>query len=211
MLPPLKAAASSAASRKRSESAVPTPPPRPRRQNRSRLRPSPRKRPNRRWPPPSLRRCRPLLPRRSTPTRLRSQPPSRCSSPASRIPPRAAERCPAPRRWFPATRSTAASPRCAEPACAVLNRCSASRDGFDRINRRVACPLRNSRSLAGFARRLRLDRQSVQLAGEFFREQGVDHAMAFDPALAVERRRHDVDAEMGLAAMAVPFVALVKM
>jgi hypothetical protein len=51
----------------------------------------------------------------------------------------------------------------------------------------------------------------VHGAGQFRRQRGINHAVAFDPALPFERRRHDIDLEMRLAARPVAGVALMKM
>ena len=61
------------------------------------------------------------------------------------------------------------------------------------------------------ARRLRLDRQRVDGAGEFRRQHRIYHAVAFDPALPFEGRRHDIDPEMRLAARPVAGMALMQM
>src|SRR5438067_1631879 len=51
----------------------------------------------------------------------------------------------------------------------------------------------------------------MDAACELARECLVDHAMAFDPALAAERLRYDRDPEMGLAARPMAGMALVLM
>ena len=56
-----------------------------------------------------------------------------------------------------------------------------------------------------------MDRQRVHAAGELTRKCLIDHAVALDPALSVERLRHDMNPEMGLAARPVAGVALVLM
>ena len=66
-------------------------------------------------------------------------------------------------------------------------------------------------SAAGFPRRLRFYRQRMHGAGEFRRQRHIYHAVAFDPALPLERRRHNIDPEMRLAARPVAGVALMQM
>jgi hypothetical protein len=63
----------------------------------------------------------------------------------------------------------------------------------------------------GFPRRLCLDRQRMDGIGEFRSQNRIYHAVAFDPALPFERRRHDIDPEMRLAARPVAGVALMQM
>ena len=63
----------------------------------------------------------------------------------------------------------------------------------------------------GFPRRLRLDRQRVDGAGEFRRQRRINHAVALDPALPFEGRRHNINPEMRLAARPVAGVALMQM
>lgn len=48
-------------------------------------------------------------------------------------------------------------------------------------------------------------------AGKFRGQCGIDQAMAIDAALAGERLRYNIHAEMGLAAWLMPHVAFVKM
>ena len=59
--------------------------------------------------------------------------------------------------------------------------------------------------------RLRLDRQRVHGAGEFRRQRRINHAVALDPALPFEGRRHNIDPEVRLAARPVAGVALMQM
>ena len=70
---------------------------------------------------------------------------------------------------------------------------------------------RKSVLAARFSRRLRLDRQRVHGAGEFPRQRRIYHAVAFDPALPLEGRRHNIDPEMRLAARPVAGMALMQM
>lgn len=56
-------------------------------------------------------------------------------------------------------------------------------------------------------RRARHQLQRVHRSGQFFRQQGVDHAVALDAGLAGESLRHVLYAEMGLAAGAVAGMA----
>ena len=62
-----------------------------------------------------------------------------------------------------------------------------------------------------FPRRLRSYCQRVHGAREFPGEGCINHAVAFDPALPLERRRHNIDPEMRLAARPVAGVALMQM
>ena len=48
-------------------------------------------------------------------------------------------------------------------------------------------------------------------AREFRGQRGVDHAMALDPALPFEGRRHNIDPEMGFAAGPMAAMAFVQM
>src|SRR5215831_7217331 len=52
-----------------------------------------------------------------------------------------------------------------------------------------------------------MDGERMNAAGELRRQRLVDHAMTFEAGLSFERRRHDIDAEMGLPARAVPGMA----
>jgi hypothetical protein len=52
------------------------------------------------------------------------------------------------------------------------------------------------------ARRPNVERQSVDAASELIGQQIIDRAMTLDPALSRKTLRHDLDAEMRLAAMA---------
>jgi len=56
-----------------------------------------------------------------------------------------------------------------------------------------------------------MDCESVNTAGEFARECGVDHTMTLQPALPAKGFRHDIESEMGFAARPVSGVALVVM
>ena len=70
----------------------------------------------------------------------------------------------------------------------------------------------SEKSAAGiFPGCLRLDRERVHGSPEFRVQGRIDHAMAFDPALPFEGRRHDIDPEMRLAARPVAGMALVQM
>ena len=60
-------------------------------------------------------------------------------------------------------------------------------------------------------RRARVDRKRVHAPLEFRSERGVDHAMAFDPALSPEGLRHNINPVMRLPARPVACVALVLM
>ena len=51
----------------------------------------------------------------------------------------------------------------------------------------------------------------MHAAGEFLRQCGVDHAMALDPALPLERLRHDMHPVMGFPAWPGAGVARVQM
>src|ERR1700722_8136621 len=64
---------------------------------------------------------------------------------------------------------------------------------------------------ARFARRLCLDRQRMHGAGQFPGQCGINHAVAFDPALPLERRRHNIHPEVRLAARPVAGMALMQM
>jgi len=64
---------------------------------------------------------------------------------------------------------------------------------------------------ARFPRRLRPDRQRMNAACEFRRKHGINHAMAFDPALPLEGWRYDIKPEMRLAAWPVAGMALMQM
>jgi hypothetical protein len=59
-----------------------------------------------------------------------------------------------------------------------------------------------------FAGRICVDRERVHATGEIGGEDLVDHAVAFEPALACERSRYDIDPEMGLAARSVTGMAV---
>ena len=58
---------------------------------------------------------------------------------------------------------------------------------------------------------MRLDRQRVYGSREFRCQRRIYQAVAFDPALPLERRRHDIDPEMRLAARLVAGMAFMKM
>src|SRR6478672_4574865 len=64
---------------------------------------------------------------------------------------------------------------------------------------------------SAFSRRLRVDRQRVHAAGEFRGERRIYHAVAIDPALPFEGGRHNINAEVRLAARPVAGVALMQM
>jgi hypothetical protein len=66
-------------------------------------------------------------------------------------------------------------------------------------------------SAPGFPWGLGLDRQRVYRVVEFRRKRCVNHAVAFDPALPLEGRRHNIDPEMRLAARPVAGMALMQM
>ena len=66
------------------------------------------------------------------------------------------------------------------------------------------------RSGAALARRGGVNRECVDAAREFRGERRIDHAMAFEPALSLERLRHDIDPEMGLPARPVSGMAFVS-
>ena len=66
----------------------------------------------------------------------------------------------------------------------------------------------NSR-LQLLARRRCMNGESVHATCQFARECRVDHAVTFDPALSAEGFRHDIKAEVGLAAGPVSGVAFV--
>ena len=54
-------------------------------------------------------------------------------------------------------------------------------------------------------------RQRMDGACEFRLEHGINHAVAFDPALPLKRTRYDIDPEMRLAARPVADMAFMKM
>jgi len=60
-------------------------------------------------------------------------------------------------------------------------------------------------------RRRGMNSQRMHAAGEFARQRGVDHAVAFDPALPAKGFRHDIETEMGFAARPVSGVAFMAM
>jgi len=66
-------------------------------------------------------------------------------------------------------------------------------------------------SAASFPRRLRLDRQRVHASCEFRRQRRINHAVAFDPALSFEGRRHNINPKMGFAARPVAGMAFMQM
>ena len=72
-------------------------------------------------------------------------------------------------------------------------------------------PLPRGLRAPGFPRGLCLDRQRVHGACEFRRQRRINHAVALDPALPFEGRRHNIDPEMRLAARPVAGVALMQM
>src|SRR5215216_6154974 len=63
----------------------------------------------------------------------------------------------------------------------------------------------------GFSRRLRLDGERMDGALKFRCKRRIYHAVALDPALPFEGRRHDIDPEMRLAARPVTRMALMQM
>ena len=65
--------------------------------------------------------------------------------------------------------------------------------------------------VSAFARRLRVNGKRMNGAREFVRQRRINHAMAIDPALPFERLRHDIDAEVALAARPVTGVAFMQM
>src|SRR4051794_3463048 len=62
-----------------------------------------------------------------------------------------------------------------------------------------------------FPRSLRPNRQCVHRAGKFRSQRRVYHAVALDPALPLEGRRHSIDPEMRLAARPMAGMALMQM
>jgi len=56
-----------------------------------------------------------------------------------------------------------------------------------------------------------MDRERVNAAGQFGRQNLVDHAMTLDPALPAECFRHDMNAEMSLAARTMPRMTFMAM
>ena len=60
-------------------------------------------------------------------------------------------------------------------------------------------------------RRRRVDGERVHAAGKLAGERGIDHAMALDPALPAKGFRHDIEAEMSLAAGPMARMAFVAM
>jgi len=67
------------------------------------------------------------------------------------------------------------------------------------------------RNSGHFRRRVNLERERVDAAGEFLRQRLMNHAVALDAALSIEGRRHDIDSEMRFAAGAMSGVARVQM
>lgn len=57
----------------------------------------------------------------------------------------------------------------------------------------------------------RMDRQGVHGGGKFLRQRRIYHAMAFDPALPFEGRRHNIKPEMRLAAWPMAGMAFMQM
>lgn len=80
---------------------------------------------------------------------------------------------------------------------------------MDRRLRGGGCPTLCSAPL--FARRQRPDRQRVDAARQFLRQQHIDHAVAIDPALPFEGPRYDINSEMRSATRPMARVSLVKM
>jgi hypothetical protein len=64
---------------------------------------------------------------------------------------------------------------------------------------------------SGFPRRERLERQRVDASRKFRRQRRINHAVTLDPALPLERRRHNIDPEMRLAARPMAGMALMQM
>ena len=56
-----------------------------------------------------------------------------------------------------------------------------------------------------------MNRKRVHAAGKLARQRRIDHAMALDPALPAKGFRHDIEAEMSLAAGPVAGMAFVPM
>ena len=56
-----------------------------------------------------------------------------------------------------------------------------------------------------------MDGECVHASRELAGKRAVDHAMALDPALSNESSRHDMDAEMGLAATSMAGMPGVQM
>jgi len=68
-----------------------------------------------------------------------------------------------------------------------------------------------SRQSSVFPRRLRMDRQRMHGVLEFRRERRINHAMALDPALPFEGRRHNIYPEMRFAAGLVAGMTFMQM
>jgi hypothetical protein len=64
-------------------------------------------------------------------------------------------------------------------------------------------------SAEAFPWRSRMDRERMDALPQFGRKRRIDHAVAREPALSTEGLRHDMDPEMGFAALAVAGMALV--
>jgi len=62
-----------------------------------------------------------------------------------------------------------------------------------------------------FRRRVDLERQRVDPAGEFIGENLMNHAVALHPALSIEGLRHNINPEVSFPAGAMTGVALVQM
>ena len=54
-----------------------------------------------------------------------------------------------------------------------------------------------------------MDGERVHATSQLARQRAVDHAVAFQPALPIERLRYDIDAEMSLPARPMPSMAFV--
>jgi hypothetical protein len=54
-----------------------------------------------------------------------------------------------------------------------------------------------------------MDGERMHATGKFVRQCRIDHAVAFEPALPAEGLRHDIYAEVGLAAGPMPGVTFV--
>jgi len=56
-----------------------------------------------------------------------------------------------------------------------------------------------------------MDGERVDAAGKLARQGGVNHPVAFEPALPAKGFRHDIKPEMGLAARPMPGMAFMPM
>src|SRR6266568_7032706 len=64
---------------------------------------------------------------------------------------------------------------------------------------------------AAFFGRGRMDGERMDPGLEFTRQRGVDHAVAFEPALSPERLRYDIKAKVRLAARPMARMSLMQM